>query len=167
MRTSYAFRDIEIVVHGQLVEGQLSGEWEVTGMGIGGQWSTIAEGQSEPAGEQHPAAGVWNLTLQGLNAIGLPTDEAPIALEVIADGSTLEGVVFMAMGRDAEVEDLREEDGILEGTVMATGMEIQLEANLFGDEAEGVWIIPEVAEGEFLAADHRSPKTMPVVRKPW
>ena len=58
----------------------------------------------------------------------------------------------MAMGRDAEVEDLRYEDGILEGTVMATGMEIQLEANLFGDEAEGVWIIPEVAEGEFFGS---------------
>ena len=117
MRTSYAFRDIEIVVQGQLAEGQLSGEWEVTGMGIGGQWTTIAEEQSEPANERHPAAGVWNLTLQGLSAMGFPTDEAPVALEVIADGSTLEAS-FMAMGRDAEVEDLRYEDGILEGTVM-------------------------------------------------
>ena len=72
MRTSYAFRDIEIIVQGQLVEGQLSGDWEVTGMGIGGQWSTIAEEQSEPVGEQHPAAGVWNLTLQGLSAWAFP-----------------------------------------------------------------------------------------------
>jgi tricorn protease-like protein/C-terminal processing protease CtpA/Prc len=151
MRTSYAFRDIEIVVEGQLVEGQLSGDWEVTGMGIGGQWSTIAEEQSEPASERHPAAGVWNLTLQGLSAMGFATDEAPVALEVIADGSIL-GASFMAMGRNAKVEDLRYEDGILEGTVMATGMEILLEANLFGNEAEGTWIIPEVAEGEFFGS---------------
>ena len=83
--------------------------------------------------------------------MGIATDEAPVALEVTADGSTLEAS-FMAMGRDAKVEDLRYEDGILEGTVMATGMEIQLEANLFGDEAEGVWIIPEIAEGEFFGS---------------
>ena len=38
--------------------------------------------------------------------MGFPTDESPVALEVIADGSTLEAS-FMAMGRDAEVEDLR------------------------------------------------------------
>ena len=90
MRTSYGFRDIEIVVQGKLTEGQLSGEWEGTGMGIGGRWSTMEQGQSAQLQDQHPAAGIWNLTLQGLSAIGLPTDEAPIALEVTAEGSKLE-----------------------------------------------------------------------------
>ena len=156
MRTSYGFRDIEIVVQGKLAEGQLSGEWEVTGMGIGGRWSTIEQGQSAQLQDQHPAAGIWNLTLQGLSAIGLPTDEAPIALEVTAEGSKLEAS-FMAMGQEARVKNLSYEDGILEGTAMAPGMEIQLEASLFGDEAEGIWIIPELAEGEFFGS--RAPQS--------
>ena len=156
MRTSYGFRDIEIVVQGKLAEGQLSGEWEVTGMGIGGRWSTMEQGQSAQLQDQHPAAGIWNLTLQGLSAIGLPTDEAPIALEVTAEGSKLEAS-FMAMGQEARVKNLSYEDGILEGTAMAPGMEIQLEASLFGDEAEGIWIIPELAEGEFFGS--RAPQS--------
>ena len=151
MRTSYEFRDIEIVVQGQLAKGQLSGAWEVTGMGIGGRWSTIGQEPSDNAQDRHPAAGVWNLTLQGLSAMGFSTDEAPIALEVTNEEGNLDAS-FMAMGQEAQVEELRYEDGILEGIVMAPGMKFQLQANLFGDEAEGIWIIPEVAEGQFFGS---------------
>jgi len=156
MRTSYGFRDIEIVVQGELADGQLSGEWEVTGMGIGGRWSTIEQGRSVSLQNEHPAVGIWNLTLQDLSSIGHADDELPTALEVTAKGSEL-AASFMAMGQEAKVRNLTYEDGVLEGTATTIEMEIQLEAKLLGDEAEGIWIIPEVGQGQFFG--HRVPQS--------
>ena len=99
MRTSYGFRDIEIVVQGKLAEGQLSGSGKllawVSGTLVHHGTRTIGPApRSTPRGrnlEPHAAR---------VERVGLPTDEAPIALEVTAEGSKLEAS-FMAMGQEA------------------------------------------------------------------